>query len=177
MAQEIQSALRLMQEIGTCYNESKPRLWHPRFSLAWLGVTPTMISTDEAGTFLDGGTREESTILSEHEALQGIAELACDEDQEEDYIKRLTSKKRRTTGRPFSAMWLTSLVYSVWNHPRILKIRLRLSRFLKSLEGSPHLRHAFKNAAGVSLLSLPAFLASDAPGKANLFTPSDWFDK
>lgn len=169
MAQEIQPTLRLMQEITTCYNESKSRLWHPRFSFAWLGATPTMVSTDEAGTFLDEGVREESTILSEREALQGIAELAYDKDQDDDNIRRLANKKRQIMGRPCFARWLSLLVYLVWNHPRILKNRLRLSKFLKSLERSPHLRHAFKNAAGVALLSLPAFLASDAPGEVKIW--------
>lgn len=164
MAQEIQSGLHVIQEIRACYDESKPRLWYPRVSLAWLGVTPTMVSFDEGGTFLDESLPDEPNLLSEREALQGIAERTYSEDQDDDYVKRLTTKKPRIIGRPFSARWFRSLIYSTWNHPKALRARLRLSRLLKSLEGSPHLRHAFKNAAGVALLGLPAFLASDTSG-------------
>ncbi|KAF9451224.1 hypothetical protein P691DRAFT_724576 [Macrolepiota fuliginosa MF-IS2] len=165
MAQELQFGLRVMQEIRECHDKSKPRLWHPRPSLAWLGVTPSMVSTDEAGTFLDENTLEIPNLLSEPEALQGIAEHTYNDDRDNGYIKNLTTKEPRITGRRFSARWFRSLVYSTWNHPKALKARMRLSRFLKALEGSPHIRHAFKNGVGVALLSLPAFLADDAPGR------------
>lgn len=165
MAQELQFGLTTMQDIRVCHDESRLRLWHPRFSLAWLGVTPTMVSTDEGGTFLDDDTPGEANVLSETEALEGIAERTFLGGQDDDYIKHLTTKKARITGSPLSTTWFKSLFYSTWNHPKTLKSRLRLSRSLKSLQRSPHLRHAFKNGAGVALLSLPAFMAIDNSGE------------
>lgn len=125
-----------------------------------------MVSMDEGGTFLDVDTPEESLLLSEREVLQAIAEHTDKENEsdDEDHIKYLNYKRRKIRGRLCSNQWFRSLLYSSWNHPKTLRARLRLSRFTKSLERSPHLRHAFKNAIGVALLSLPAYLERDAPG-------------
>jgi hypothetical protein len=164
MTQEIQFSLRVVTEVRASFDESRPRLWYPRFSLAWLGVTPTAVSIEGSGTFLDEGIPEESNLLSEREALQGIAERTSTGSDDENYMERLTAKRSRITGRPFSLTWFKSLIYSNWNHPRTLRARLRLSKITRSMKQSPHLQHAFKNGAGVALLSLPAFLERDAPG-------------
>ncbi|KAJ3567123.1 hypothetical protein NP233_g6565 [Leucocoprinus birnbaumii] len=167
MAQEIQFGLRVVNEVRSCFDESRPRLWYPRFSLAWLGVTPTVVSHEDAGTFLDEGTPEESSLLSDREALQGIAERTYNgyRDEHENYIERLTVKKNRVTGRPFSPEWFRSLIQSNWNHPKMLRARLRLSKVTRAFKQSAHLRHAFKNAAGVALLGLPAYLGNGTPGQ------------
>ncbi|XP_006458411.1 hypothetical protein AGABI2DRAFT_199986 [Agaricus bisporus var. bisporus H97] len=74
MAQEVQSGLSTTQDIRTRYEESRLRLWHPRLSSAWLGVSPTMATIDEGDTFHDVDTPEEPGVISEPEGLQGIAE-------------------------------------------------------------------------------------------------------
>lgn len=167
MAQEIQFSLRVVKEVRACFDESRPRLWYPRFSLAWLGVTPTVVSHEEGGTFLDEGIPEESSLLSEREALQGIAERTYNgfRREHENYIDRLTAKRSRITGRLFSPEWFKSLIHSNWNHPKTLRARLRLSKVSRAFKQSAHLRHAFKNAAGVALLSLPAYLGGNSPGR------------
>ncbi|KXN87739.1 hypothetical protein AN958_08215 [Leucoagaricus sp. SymC.cos] len=117
------------------------------------------------GNFLDEDVTEESSLLSEREALQGIAERTYDGGDDEDYTRRLTIKRQKTRGRIGSSEWFKSVFFSHWNHPKTLKARLRLSEISRSLERSPHLRHALKNAGGVALLSLPAYLASGTPGR------------
>jgi hypothetical protein len=165
MAQEVQSGLTTTQEIRIRYEESRLRLWHPRLSSAWLGVSPTMATTDEGGTFLDADTPEEPGALSEPEALQGIAERAALDIPDEDYLTNFTTKQTRIIGTPLSAMWLKSLVSSVWNRPKTLRTRLLLSKLVRDLRRSPHFHHAFKNGMGVALLSLPIFLPTEAAGK------------
>lgn len=165
MAQEVQSGLSTTQDIRTRYEESRLRLWHPRLSSAWLGVSPTMATIDEGDTFHDVDTPEEPGVISEPEGLQGIAERVALEVPDENYLAGFSTKRTGIIGTPLSAMWLKSLVASTWNHPKTLRARLWLSKVVKNLRRSPHFHHALKNGIGVALLSLPIFLPTEAAGK------------
>jgi hypothetical protein len=124
-----------------------------------------MAISDEGGTFLDADTPEETGVLSEPEALQGIAEQTAFDNSSETYSAPFTIKHTSVIGTPLSALWLKSLVSSTWNRPKTLRIRLLLSRLFKDLRRSPHFHHALKNGLGVALLSLPTFLHTEGTGK------------
>ncbi|RDB24188.1 Uncharacterized protein C26F1.08c [Hypsizygus marmoreus] len=159
MAHDVRNALNATEAILALHTTSSLRLWHPRLSLAWLGVTPSTVILEERGVFVGEAIHEPATTLSQDEALQGIAETS------ESLPPRVLEKSlRKQQGPVFSAGWFHSVAYHVWNNSRTLRGRLVLSGYLRSVEHSPHLRHAFKNAAGISILSIPAFLPIDSPG-------------
>ncbi|KAF8061449.1 hypothetical protein FPV67DRAFT_1703736 [Lyophyllum atratum] len=158
MAQTMRNALNEAQNILVLYTTSNVRLWYPRFSLAWLGVPPSMMFIEERGLVMDEEIQDVAAT-SPQEALQGIAE------QESPAASATLPKKRATTMENYLPSYA-----SIWNNPRTLAARLLLSRFLKSVEHSPHLRHAFKNAVGIAILSIPAFLPVTSLGYA-------WFKK
>lgn len=87
-----------------------------------------------------------------------------DAQREEIRISAKSATIRKNAPLTFSVRGVYSLPYRLWNLPAVLRFRSRLSRIIRSIQRSSHLRHAFKNAAGVALLSLPAFLASDSSG-------------
>ncbi|KAF9002047.1 hypothetical protein BDQ17DRAFT_1357989 [Cyathus striatus] len=156
IAHEMQHALNITGDIIDTYNQSALRLWYPHFSLAWLGVAPSTILVDEDGSFLDEEISDVGTTsLSTQEVIQGIAEHASP----------TAAKRPKLVGKLMSAAWWRSLVYILWNHPRVLTFRLALSRAFRAINHSPHLRHAFKNAAGVTILAIPAFLSPGSQGR------------
>ncbi|PCH39251.1 hypothetical protein WOLCODRAFT_167862 [Wolfiporia cocos MD-104 SS10] len=52
-----------------------------------------------------------------------------------------------------------------WSLPWMLRARIRLATAHRAIVHSTHLRHAMKNAVGVALLSLPAFMSPDSTGR------------
>jgi hypothetical protein len=60
---------------------------------------------------------------------------------------------------------LRARVYEWWSSPAVYMWRLRVDENLNSIQHSRHLKHAFKCALGVSLLSLPGHLPASTPGK------------
>ncbi|KAF8892705.1 hypothetical protein BD779DRAFT_1436676 [Infundibulicybe gibba] len=165
MAQETHRALRVGEKVAGTYESSPLRLWHPRFSLAWLGVSPTTIILDERGTFLDNEPPDAASTLSFEETLQGIAERSHALSNS-NRIDTKASIKLSQAKKTFSFTRAYKSISSLWNHPRVIQARLALSRCTRSLQHSPHLRHAFKNAVGVSLLSIPGFMPANSAGRA-----------
>ncbi|TFK72565.1 hypothetical protein BDN72DRAFT_836131 [Pluteus cervinus] len=158
MARELQYALEICIDAIAAFEQSSLRLWYPRLTLAWLGMTPSTITLDERGSFLDEITPEMRTALTKEEALQAVAERGYT-------TLRCENTKLALEGRVLSLAWLCSLAYYAWNCPRVLRGRLEISRTLKATQHSPHLHHAFKNAAGVAFLSIPAFLPVNSPAQ------------
>jgi hypothetical protein len=143
------------------YPSSSPRLWFPKLSLAWLGRPPKAVILDDwdMSTIVHRPGSEMS--LSSEEARQGIAErtsalprsatgrLEMYEDYQDkpkrNYFKNIPQFFRRG-----------------WSYPSTLRARLLLSKAFRSVQHSQHIHHALKNAAGVALLSVPAFLPKDS---------------
>lgn len=163
MAQEVLHALNICGDVVSTYETSRLRLFYPRLSLAWLGVAPSTGIMDERGTYLDDETQVIATSLTAEETLQGIVERGYTSLQCDDGSKIANP---HAEAHPISVAWLVSLVDSTWNYPAILRSRLSLSATLKAVQHSPHLQHAFKNAAGVAILSIPAFLPIDSAGES-----------
>lgn len=160
MAHDMQHALDVAEDIFTQYSVSNLRLWLPRFSLAWLSAKPSTVVLDERGIFLDEEIPNLASSLSREEANQGIAEHCSISDLRTSPPNKITT----TRGNSSTLRWYNALIYLMWNHTRTMRIRFSLSTLILSIEHSPHLRHAFKNAAGVAILSIPAFLPITYPG-------------
>ncbi|KDQ59407.1 hypothetical protein JAAARDRAFT_32964 [Jaapia argillacea MUCL 33604] len=169
MAHDTRHAIRVAQRISTLYESTRPRLWYPRLSSAWLGVAPRAYVSDDdtAGVALDIEPLETSTSLSEAETQEGLAEQV---DFKPSRGVSHVCVLRRTKSREIAISWRSpsSLVYYLWSRPLFLHYRVRLSKILRSIQHSPHFRHAFKNALGVALLSIPAFMSKGSAGR-------DWF--
>ena len=56
MAQEVRVALQVAQRFANYYETSRARLWYPRVSLAWLGVSP--------GPFISDDPNAQSALLT-----------------------------------------------------------------------------------------------------------------
>ncbi|KAG6850462.1 hypothetical protein H0H93_012883 [Arthromyces matolae] len=145
MAHDVKLALRDAQVILSDYCQTPPRLWHPHFSWAWLGVAPSALLEDEGAISADSEIQD-ATITSTQEALRGI---------QEQHSPLAFETNSVLSGNLF----LRQCVFRVaWNSRRMLSARVLLSRIYTALKRSPHIQHALKNAAGVSILSIPAFL-------------------
>ncbi|KAG5221512.1 Class myosin [Salix suchowensis] len=116
------------------------------------------------------------TALSLTETLQGISENQYPSDQPDDndpdgYPNNDPDdtpevlRRRRIHGRVMSMGWMASVIHHVWNYAAVLRTRLKVSRTLRAVQHSSHLRHAIKNSGGIVLLSLPAFLPTDSSGE------------
>jgi hypothetical protein len=166
MAHDMQHALDATEDIVAAYSVSNLRLWYPRFSLAWLGARPSTFVLDERGIFLDEEIPDLASRMSREETNQGIAEHYS---ASEPLTHSLVTKTAKPKGNPLTPLWYYSLARRVWNHRRTMRARLSLSNSIRSIEHSPHLRHAFKNAAGVAILSIPAFLPTTSSGIYTVF--------
>ncbi|KDQ33705.1 hypothetical protein PLEOSDRAFT_1031053 [Pleurotus ostreatus PC15] len=177
MAHEMKHALYLCKKLTALHEVSSPRLWHPHFSWAWLGAAPSTFIMEERGAILDQDSPDPQaeTALSLTETLQGISENQYPTDQPDDndpdgYPDSSPDdtpevlRRRRIHGRVMSVRWMASVIHHVWNYAAVLRTRLKVSRVLRAVQHSPNLRHAIKNAGGIVLLSLPAFLPTDSPG-------------
>ncbi|EPQ58497.1 hypothetical protein GLOTRDRAFT_36877 [Gloeophyllum trabeum ATCC 11539] len=167
MAHEMRNALQVAQRLMAVYETSSLRLWLPHLSTAWLGVTPrTFILDERTGIPMDDQSPDRDTSLSNAEteealAEQGTAVIHYEYSGATQISEKLQSPSKKIVS--FRHPWL--LIYHLWRTPFVLHIRLRLSSFLRSVQHSNHLRHALKNAAGVALLTLPAFLPENSAGK------------
>ncbi|KAF9489836.1 hypothetical protein BDN71DRAFT_1455486 [Pleurotus eryngii] len=177
MAHEMKHALYLCKKLTTLHEVSSPRLWHPHFSWAWLGAAPSTFIMEERGAILDEDSPDPQaeTALSLTETLQGISENQYPSDQPDDndpdgYPNNDPDdtpevlRRRRIHGRVMSMRWMASVIHHVWNYAAVLRTRLKVSRTLRAVQHSSHLRHAIKNSGGIVLLSLPAFLPTDSSG-------------
>lgn len=184
MAQEMRNALQIADKMYTQYEESHVRLWYPRISMAWLGVAQSNVIADSG----DATVQMQAAVPAGWEAPNdGEANLTLAETAEglleRGYSlgKPVIGNSRLPGGLSFSILgmkertqrgkksWMLfsipDVVSWLWSQSWVLRLRLRLARGYRSISHSPHLRHAMKNAIGVAVLSLPAFLASDNSGE------------
>ena len=172
-------ALQVAQRLSTQYADSHPRLWHPHFSLAWLGVPPGNFVYDDVNAPLDqlGSSSEEALAITEDNSFaspewkQGLRDIHTVHDRR----AALRAARMHMFARDahpdadHSLSWwepVTNWFYDVWANPRSLKLRMRVWKFLKAVRHSSHLRHALKNASGVALLTFPAFMPENSSGES-----------
>ena len=145
----------------TLYETSNYRVWYPRISMAWLGLPPRSLMFDEQEA-IPVEQRPHETNLTVEEAREGVEEYnrpIPDEDTKSEGGSTLKKVSQANPG---------VVIQRVWRSARVVRIRLRLSGWERAIHHSPHLQHAFKNAAGVALLSLPAFLPPESSGTQTL---------
>lgn len=183
MAQEIRIALQVTQRFAQCYETSRPRLWFPRVSLAWLGVPPGPFVSDDPNAQSaminaaggDNVTPAADSNYAAPEWKQGLREHAFTVDVRRSAIKsaRMSMALKGSAHAPANEqnaedkcpVWdMSHWAARLWSSMRVLKLRMRLWRVLKAIRHSSHLRHAAKNACGVALLSFPGFLSTDSAG-------------
>ncbi|KAI0262972.1 hypothetical protein BC834DRAFT_1027888 [Gloeopeniophorella convolvens] len=163
MADEVRNALLVADKILAQYDTSRTRLWYPRLSWAWLGAAPPTI-VDDDGTlpdYNDPERFEDEHRMSMAEAREGLSERA--RRREADSIT-LASLMPAAKPAP-AARRLLRVRDSVLPGPRVIRARLLLATLVRAIAHSSHLQHAIKNAIGVALLSLPAFLPTGSPGQ------------
>jgi hypothetical protein len=106
------------------------------------------------------------TNLTVEEARQGV----------EEYHSKIPDEDAKSTGgstlKTVSKVNPAALIRRIWRSARVVQIRLLLSGWERAAHHSPHLRHAYKNAAGVALLSIPVFLSPASPGTSALQFPA-----
>lgn len=166
MAQEMQHALQIAHNVACLYERSNHRLWHPRFSLAWLGVAPSAFVLDERDGAGTAEVLDVDTALSTEEIRQGISEQYGVVNLPENDVSLSVPIVQHIprVGRMSSLPRFLRAIPQLWRNRRILQIRLLLSKNIRAIQHSSHLRHALKNAIGVALLGLPAFLPVGSPG-------------
>lgn len=186
-------ALEISQLVIRLHEESAPRLWLPRISWEWLGSAPKTYISEERHTLSVGKMAHMDENIST-EALETLAMhplMSADDNYHVSAQSRRDMGRRyyaRTKSLETDSMVSVPLVGNAtlataqnqrhltwrrmhlvfpwaWRTRYAFRIRLWLSRKLRSVKHSSHLRHAFKNALGVALLSLPAFLPTDSAGK------------
>ena len=161
MGTEVQKALQVCTRMITLYESSSYRVWHPRVSMAWLGLPPRSLMFDEQDA-IPMEHRPHETNLTVEEAREGVEEYNHPILDEEAKSEGGSTLKKVSRANPVVA------IRRVWRSARVLRIRLRLSGWERAIHHSPHLQHAFKNAAGVALLTLPAFLPPGSSGASIL---------
>ena len=102
--------------------------------------------------------RPHESNLTVEEAREGVEEYKSfvpDED---------TKSEGGSTLKKVARVNPAAVIRNIWRSARVVEIRLLLSGWERAVHHSPHLQHAFKNAAGVALLSLPVFLSPESLG-------------
>lgn len=167
MAQEVKHALQIAHNIACLYECSNHRLWYPRFSLAWLGVAPQAFILDERNGTAAADIPNVDTSLSAEEVRQGIDEQygVANIPNNNLSLSIPIAERIPRVGRTSSLHRALRMIPNIWRDRRILHIRLCASKIIRAIQHSSHLRHALKNAFGVTLLGLPAFLPTGSAGQ------------
>ena len=159
MAHEIRHGLDVAFDILCLYEASTPRLWLPRLSRAWLGAGPATIVLEERGT-LEPHQDPKPSLASP--GITGTLPAPLEMAYPPRTSRGQTSfvRQSRSSGTPIKSSFTSGL----WDSPGMLRFRLRLATLTTKILESPHLQHAIKCAAGVTLLSFAAFLPSENKG-------------
>jgi len=102
--------------------------------------------------------RPHETNLTVEEAREGVEEYNRSIPEEDVKSEGGSTLKKVSRANPVAA------IRRIWRSARVVRTRLQLSSWERAIHHSPHLQHAFKNAAGVALLSLPVFLSPRSSG-------------
>ncbi|KAH7881894.1 Fusaric acid resistance protein family-domain-containing protein [Phlebopus sp. FC_14] len=169
MAYDTNHVLQISQRIAARYDASDHRLWFPRLSLQWLDVAPRTFLIDEYSTPVLQEPSEPTPTLPDDQLTQDMASF------EEPSIAVAREKGSHTTNLPrppptskYTPFILTRFGHRFftrkWNHRWTLRVRLAASKIIINVKRSSHVHHAVKNAIGMAILSIPAFLPSDSSG-------------
>ncbi|KAJ3915272.1 hypothetical protein F5877DRAFT_81995 [Lentinula edodes] len=170
MAEEAERALNVAHVILHSYQTSSVRLWHPRLSLAWFGVAPSTILLEETETLpenlfalQDLNNAVDPSYRPSEEILQ---EISLGRKLQRNDIEDPGTKTKGLV-RMLYRFRFNKIIWSLWNHPIILQARLKLHELVMSFKKSSRIdiKHAFKNALGVSMLAIPAFLPASSAGR------------
>ncbi|KAG1754200.1 hypothetical protein EDB19DRAFT_1665235 [Suillus lakei] len=168
MAYDTSHILQVAQNIAAHHQASRLRFWLPRLSWQWLGVAPRTFIMEEYGAPIAHDAFEAETTLSAEEVRRGIAFVDRQDDTMSQEVSYSHVIRRLPIGPQLSLKslprYLSSTLQRLWNHPVILQLRLGASKMIRNTQHSSHLQHAAKNAIGVAMLSLPAFLPSNSAG-------------
>jgi hypothetical protein len=170
MAHEIRVALQIAQRFSHQYASSPTRLWFPRVSLAWFGVSPGSFISDDPHSYLGSSSRDAilDTEYAGAEFKQGLHEHVFRVDVRKSATKAaILRTSKGPSGQREDRIWISwwrRLKEKFWASREVLKLRIRLWRFLQATRHSSHLRHAVKASVGVAVLTFPAYLPSGSPG-------------
>lgn len=159
MANDTQRALCVCKDLIKSHEASHPTLQFPQVTTDWLGAIPSPVLIEEhEEDVLDHGIQDDE--------IRGGASVPMTlKSMSEDPIDDLAGVSSTKTSCDISYQWIWRIIFHLWNRPQILRARLLLSCTVRSVNHSSHLRHALKNAAGVALLSIPAFYPPDSSGR------------
>jgi hypothetical protein len=160
MARDVSQALDLTYHILSAYESARPHLMLPVLSRAWLGVHIDTLALESTEDNADDTTVvSNAALLTEQEKAHGVSERT------QPFFSNMQQTNGFPRQQPAILLVLRFLhVFHLWSSMPMLRVRLIVSNLAKSVKHSQHLRHGFKNAAGVALLSLPAFLPPGSPG-------------
>ena len=167
MAHECRQALEIVRDLMTSYNAMPTRLWTPHLSRGWLGVSPHQVVPEELPDIPDDPIPLAPVRrLSVTEAQAGILEHRASSTSAGDglFDPRATFRARyaHRLRSGYRSWWPP---HKLWRSDLMLNLRLRLAPLIRSVLHSKHLQHAFKNALGVGLLSIPAFFPVGSPAR------------
>ncbi|KAF8837834.1 hypothetical protein BDN67DRAFT_997945 [Paxillus ammoniavirescens] len=168
MAYDTSHILQVAQKIAAHHDASHLRLFYPRFSIQWLGVSPRTFAMEAHGTSMISEPLESTTALSAHEVRQCLAAVAKSSmAADTEPVVCFPAFNKASPAVPSLSIWTLPrcafvLLARLWNRPQTLRFRLAASRAIRKTHHSSHLRHAIKNAIGVTALSVPAYLPTDS---------------
>jgi hypothetical protein len=170
------AALKLAQSIAEKFQSRKRRrLWLPKLTKTWFSSrnpTPNWdsmdLDADEFGEFqahFSSMTFKCLTPSIVHGAARDYSDGPYPSEQRKDIVQEEEAEEaslgpniKKKIAPIHSYRDIKRYLKGAW--ASVLEPRIRFSKLLHSLTHSPHPRYAFKNAFGVALLSLPAFLPS-----------------
>ncbi|KAJ3777872.1 hypothetical protein FB446DRAFT_77222 [Lentinula raphanica] len=183
MAEEAERALDVARVTLHNYQTSPVRLWYPRLSLAWFGVAPSTILLDENESLneklfssQDLNDAVDPTYRPSEEILQEIEDRKYQRNNDTTIDPCIDSSKGGLV-RMLCRLRFNRIIRLLWNHHAVLQARLKLHKLVMALKKASrsHLKHAFKNALGVSVLAIPAFLpASSSARQWFMFYRGQW---
>ncbi|KAL5635301.1 hypothetical protein ACGC1H_004175 [Rhizoctonia solani] len=148
ISSELIRALTLAHGILSIHHTtSHPRIFFLRPSWFWLGMSPRTVVAEEESPAPSGPSTE------------------FDADPNAD---TLSVNEARTVLLPTPTTATLSQKWSaarVMRTPIALRTRIALSNWLWRARHSKHVQHALKNALGIALLMIPAFLPASSSGK------------
>lgn len=193
MSDDMLCALQISHAVACLYENSSHQLWLPHLSWSWLGAAPRTFISEEKSTLaveemmdMDAMHSPESQeILIVHAPMPAMDTGELSEKSRQGMVKRYGTTNASDEDLAMSVPLVQKAMINVdctpvyrftwrhfylalpwaWGTPFALRIRLRISKALKSIKHSSHLRHALKNTVGVALLSIPAFLPPDSKGR------------
>lgn len=165
LSNDIQDGLYLASRLPRPTDTSR-RIWIP--ALSTLFETSKSLATFSANTEEDEAAQQQwarDTEKRKHE--QHIPEETASRDR----LPLAQASNRRLQARLCSLQCLSAFISARglslqkwWSSSRVYRLRIRLDDRIQSVQNSRHLKHAFKCAFGISLLTLPGHLPASNAG-------------